>query len=232
MSPEYHRQRHLSLFHSTAHPGISNIAATGNRPADFTNSVASCSTATVAANASCTVSVTFSPIYSGPHSETLAVTDDAPNSPQVLSIFASAPPAFSISSPSSALAASVSAGQPASYTLQLIPGLDYNGTISFSFTYTGAPLGATCQAPSTVVLNTGAPAAFTVTVTTSGSAIVAPKFTSRRVPQPPTAPGVFTGALSMLFLILVLLLYREWSGLPGSPPRHRGGESLMPWQHC
>jgi hypothetical protein len=195
---------------------ISNIAATGNSPADFTNSVASCNTATVAANASCTVSVTFSPIYSGPRSETLTVTDDAPNSPQVLSIFASAPPAFSISSPSTALSATVSAGQPASYTLQLTPGLDYNGTISF--TYTGAPLGATCQAPSTVVLNTGAPAAFTVTVATSGSAIVAPKFTSRRLPQPPTAPGVFTVALSMLFLILVLLLYREWSGLPGSPP--------------
>jgi hypothetical protein len=73
---------------------ISNISAAGNSPADFTNSVTSCSTATVAANASCTVSVTFSPLFSGPRSETLIVSDDAPNSPQVLTIFASAPGVF------------------------------------------------------------------------------------------------------------------------------------------
>jgi hypothetical protein len=193
---------------------ISNISAAGNSPADFTNSVASCNAAALAANASCTVSVTFSPIFSKPRSETLTVTDDAPNSPQVLNIFANAPPAFSLSSPSTALSAAVSAGQSASYALQLTPGLDYNGTISF--TCTGAPLGATCQTPASVVLNTGAPAAFTVTVVTSGGALVAlvaPKITSRRSPPTPPLPGVFTLALGALFFILVLRLYRGLSGL-------------------
>lgn len=190
---------------------ISNISAAGNSPADFTNSVASCNAATIAANASCTVSVTFSPIFSGPRSETLTVTDDAPNSPQVLNIFANAPPAFSISSPSTALSVAVSAGQSASYALQLTPGLDYNGTISF--TCTGAPLGATCQAPASVVLNTGAPAAFTVTVVTSGGALVAPKITSRRSPPTPPLPGAFSLALGALFFILVLRFYRDLSGL-------------------
>jgi Abnormal spindle-like microcephaly-assoc'd, ASPM-SPD-2-Hydin len=190
---------------------ISNISAGGNSPADFANSLAPCSTATIAANASCSVSVTFSPIFSGPRSETLTVTDDAPNSPQVLNVFASAPPAFSISSPSAALSAAVSAGQSASYALQLTPGLDYNGTISF--TCTGAPLGATCQAPASVVLNTGAPAAFTVTVITSGSAMVAPKIASRRLPPTPALPGAFAVALGTLLIILVLRLYSDWSGL-------------------
>jgi Abnormal spindle-like microcephaly-assoc'd, ASPM-SPD-2-Hydin len=190
---------------------VSNISAAGNSPADFANSVASCSAATIAANASCTVSVTFSPIFSGPRSETLTVTDDAPNSPQVLNIFANAPPAFSISNPSTALSAAVSAGQSASYALQLTPGLDYNGTISF--TCTGAPLGATCQAPASVVLNTGAPAAFTVTVVTSGGALVAPKITSRRSLPTPPLPGAFTLALGALFFILVLRFYRDSSGL-------------------
>ena len=134
---------------------VSNISAGGNSPADFTNSLTSCTTATIAPNTSCTVSITFSPIFSGPRSETLSVTDDAPNSPQVLNIFANAAPAFSITSASTALSATVSAGQSATYALQLTPGLDYNGTISF--TCTGAPLGATCQAPATVVLNVGAP---------------------------------------------------------------------------
>ena len=186
---------------------ISNISAAGNSPADFTNSVASCTSATVAANASCTVTVTFSPVFAGPRSETLIVTDDAPNSPQVLNIFATAPPAFSITSPSTALSAAVSAGQSANYALQLTPGLDYNGTISF--TCTGAPLGATCQAPASVVLNIGAPAAFTVTVVTSGSAMAAPRITSRRSPHTPALPGGFTVALGTLLFILVLRLYRD-----------------------
>jgi hypothetical protein len=113
--------------------------------------------------------------------------------------------------PSTALSAAVSAGQSASYALQLTPGLDYNGTVSF--TYTGAPLGATCQAPASVVLNTGAPAAFTITVVTSGGALVAPKITSRRSPPTPPLPGAFTLALGALFFILLLRFYRGLSGL-------------------
>jgi hypothetical protein len=193
---------------------VSNISAGGNSPADFTNSLASCSTATVAPNASCTVSVTFSPIFAGPRRETLTVTDDAPNSPHVLNILASAPPAFSITSPSTALSATVSAGQSASYALQLTPGLDYNGTISF--TCTGAPVNATCQAPPSVVLNVGAPAAFTVTVVTSGAAIVAPEITSRRSPRTPVQPGVTPSAVGLalgkLLFILFLRSNREWGG--------------------
>ena len=189
---------------------ISNISAGGNSAADFTNAVGSCSTTTVAANASCTVSVTFSPLFSGPRSETLTVTDDAPNSPQVLNIVASAPPTFSVSSPSSALSATVAAGQSANYALQLTPGLDFNGTISF--TCTGAPLAATCQAPASVVFNTGVPATFTVTVLTTGNAMVAPTIASRRPPRTPTLPGAFTVALGILFFIL-LRLYRGGDGL-------------------
>ena len=197
---------------------ISNISGAGNSPADFTNSVASCNAATIAAGASCTVNVTFSPVFSGPRSETLTVADDAPNSPQVLNIFANEPPAFSISSPSIALSAAVSAGQSASYALQLTPGVDYNGTISF--TCTGAPLGATCQAPASVILNTGAPAAFTVTVVTSGGAIVAPKIASRRSPPMPPLPGAFTLALGALLFILVLRFYRESGGfIPAVGPQ-------------
>ncbi len=207
---------------------ISNIYAAGNSPADFTNSVASCNAATVAANASCTVSVTFSPTFSGPRSETLTVTDDAPNSPQVLNIFANAPPAFSISSPSTALSASaVSAGQSASYAhCNLHPGLISNGTVSF--TCTGAPLGATCQAPASVVLNTGAPAAFTVTVVTSGAQSSLPK--SLRADRPPRLPYRAHSPLHLafrdLFWYCETILNRADSP---STPIHHGGSSFMPW---
>jgi hypothetical protein len=113
-----------------------------------------------------------------------------------------------VSSSSTALSATVSAGQSANYALQLTPGLDYSGTISL--TCTGAPLGATCQAPSSVVINTGAPASFTVTVLTSGGALVAPKITARSSPHTPASPGAFTVALSTLLFLLILRLNREW----------------------
>jgi hypothetical protein len=124
-----------------------------------------------------------------------------------LNILANAPAAFSISSPSNALSATVSAGQSASYALQLTPGLDYNGTISF--TCTGAPLGAICQAPASVTLSVGAPAALTVRVVTSGGAITTPKITSRRLPHAPASPGALAVALGTLIFVLVLCLYRE-----------------------
>ena len=124
-----------------------------------------------------------------------------------MNILANAPAAFSISSPSNALSATVSAGQSASYALQLTPGLDYNGTISFACT--GAPLGAICQAPASVTLSVGAPAALTVRVVTSGSAITTPKITSRRLPHAPASPGALAVALGTLIFVLVLCLYRE-----------------------
>ena len=134
----------------------------GASPADFANTFNACSTTTIAVNASCNVSVAFSPILSGARSETLFVSDDAPNSPQSVSVFANAPAAFTVSSPASALSVSVrNAEQSAAFNLQLTPGLDFNGTIAFACS--GAPIGASCQAPAVVTLNTGVSTSFIVT---------------------------------------------------------------------
>jgi hypothetical protein len=59
------------------------------------------------------------------------------------------------------------------------------------------------------VILVGAPAAFTVIVVTSGSAIAAPKITSRRSPHTPAPPGGLIVALCTLLFIVVLRLYRE-----------------------
>jgi hypothetical protein len=61
----------------------------------------------------------------------------------VLNIVGNADPAFTITS--GTLTATVNAGQTATYSLQLTPGVDYNGVVSF--TCAGAPLGASCKAP-------------------------------------------------------------------------------------
>jgi hypothetical protein len=71
-----------------------------------------------------------------------------------------------------------------------------------------------------VVLNIGAAAAFTVTVLTSGGAMVAPKITSRRLPHTPALPAAFAVALGTLLFILILRSYREWGGsTPAIGPR-------------
>ena len=60
---------------------ISNIAATG----DFSQTN-NCTMAQIAVSASCTVMVTFSPTTSGTRTGTLKITDNAPNSPQQLTL--------------------------------------------------------------------------------------------------------------------------------------------------
>jgi hypothetical protein len=197
----------VTITNSGAAPlHISGISAGGASPADFANTFNSCSTTTIAANASCSVSVTFSPIFSGARSETLFVSDDASNSPQSLSVFANAPAAFTVSSPASALSVSVNAGQSATFNLQLTPGLDFNGTIAFACS--GAPIGASCQAPAAVTLNTGSPTSFTVTVPTSGGALMLPRDSTREWPSLPTPFSKVVLACVMVFWILVLQIYR------------------------
>ncbi len=188
----------------TAAMHISNISAGGNGAADFVNSFGNCSTATIAPSASCTVSVVFAPVFSGPRSEAISVADDAAGSPHVLNMVGNADPAFTITS--GALTATVSAGQTATYTLQLTPGVDYNGIVSF--TCTGAPLGASCKAPATATLNIGAPAAYTITVPTSGKSVTIPNDPARKAPPNPAAPLAAAEALAIGLMICILILLK------------------------
>ncbi|MGC1605393.1 MAG: aryl-sulfate sulfotransferase [Candidatus Acidiferrum sp.] len=63
---------------------ISSVAFAGSNPGDFANTN-NCS-GSVASMGTCTISVTFVPVASGPLSETVTITDNAPNSPQVVNV--------------------------------------------------------------------------------------------------------------------------------------------------
>jgi arylsulfate sulfotransferase len=63
---------------------IASIKTGGANPGDF-GSTTTCSTV-LAAGESCTISVTFAPKASGQRSETITLTDNAPNSPQVINV--------------------------------------------------------------------------------------------------------------------------------------------------
>jgi hypothetical protein len=95
---------------------------------------------------------------------TLTITDDSPTSPETVTLNATANPALTIT-PTGTVTQSVAAGQPAAYPLTLVAGAGFSGTVSL--TCSGAPLGATCVVPASVLV-TGANVPFNVAVTTSG----------------------------------------------------------------
>lgn len=197
----------------TAPLHVSSVALSGPNPSDFsfTNN---CS-APVAPAANCTISLVFNPIGPGARTATLDITDDAAGSPQSVSLSGNANTAFAVAAAAgSSTTASVTAGQTAQYQMQLTPGAGYSGTISL--TCSGAPLGAACQVPASVPLSNGAAAQFTVTITTSGAAML-----------PPSAPMYFKPisglrVLPLLAFALVLLMaYKYLRMLENAVARRR-----------
>ena len=65
---------------------VTSVTITGANAGDFAKSADTCTGATVAINATCTVSVTFKPTAAGSRSASLSFTDDAPGSPQAVAL--------------------------------------------------------------------------------------------------------------------------------------------------
>jgi hypothetical protein len=105
--------------------------------------------------------------------------------------------------------ATLSTGATAQDQLQLTPGSNYTGTVTF--TCVGAPLNAGCQVPSLTIAD-GNTLPFTVTVTTSGPAHA--KFL-RFIPRSVSPSGPGTLLLVLLFaLVLCLPAAKAFRGRP------------------
>jgi hypothetical protein len=177
---------------------VTNIAVNGFNASDFTLGTSNC-VGTVAANGNCLIPITFAPLAAGIRTATLNITDDAADSPQSVALQATATAAITLGpAPAGSTTATVAAGQPAQYSLQITPGAGYTGTVSLSCS--GAPLGATCQVPATLQISNGSAATFTVMVTTSGSAWILPQ----TIP-PRSTP--FLGIRAFLTLAAGILLF-------------------------
>jgi Abnormal spindle-like microcephaly-assoc'd, ASPM-SPD-2-Hydin len=181
---------------------VTAIGVSGLDAGDFSVTGSNCLGTAVAAGSSCSIPVAFTPLATGIRSTTLTITDDAANSPQLVTINGTAVTAVTIVAAAGAtLSASVSAGQTAQFTLQAVPGPGFSGSLAFACL--GAPTGANCSAQNVTVTN-GAPVNFTVTVTTSGSAAVMP-----------LAPrGILLKPQPYLIAAMLLLLFLAfWFGL-------------------
>jgi hypothetical protein len=180
----------------TAALHITSVVLGGANGSEFSFSDPACNAA-IPVSSTCTIALTFTPFSVGAHVASLTLTDDAPDSPQSVQVKGNANAAFSAgAAQGSSMTASISAGQTAQYQMQLTPGPGYSGSVSLACS--GAPLGATCQVPASVSIANGLPAPFTVTVLTSGGAMLPPSIPMRFIP-----PGI--RVLLLLALALVLL---------------------------
>jgi hypothetical protein len=120
--------------------------------------------APIAPAGSCTIQVTFTPSASGAQTGTLTIADNAPDSPQVVSLTGNAASqGLGVASGGSS-SVTVAAGATATYALS-IGGAGVSGT--GSLTCTGAPTGAVCSVPATVPLSASSASTFNASVTTT-----------------------------------------------------------------
>ena len=188
---------------------ITSVTTGGTNASDFslTNN---CTAPSYAVGATCTIGVSLSPMATGARAAFITITDDAPNSPQTISLGATVTAALTISpaAPGST-SVTVTAGQSATFNLLLTPGPGFAGSASFACA--GAPAAATCAAPS-VQLAGATPVSYVVTVaTTANSLIVSPP----QAPQLPPFIWLQVFALLACCGVFVLLLYasrlQRWS---------------------
>jgi HYDIN/CFA65/VesB-like, Ig-like domain/Lactonase, 7-bladed beta-propeller len=175
---------------------ISNIALGGPNSNDFSISASGC-TAAIAVNSNCSIAVTFSPLAAGLRSGTIILTDDAPDSPQTIQISGNAVAAFTVGAAAGATtAATVTAGQPATYSLQISPGAGYNGSVTLACS--DAPLAATCNVPQSLTISNGSATMFSVIVATTAQSALPPLVqVPRSIP-----PGVIWLARTSILCVL------------------------------
>ena len=206
---------------------ISSIVATG----DFSQTN-NCN-ASIAPQGSCSLSVSFKPTAGGTRTGTLTLTDNAPGSPQVISLSGGS---MDFSLATTASPSSVKAGQSATYAITLTPIAGFNSQISLACS--GAPLYATCSLPSgTVTLDGNNTPTVTITVTTTAPSFLPP---ARHFSPTRWTPLLLLTFLSMLiFLALMaasercakwltplaaaLLLTALWAGCGGGSGGGGGG---------
>lgn len=190
----------------TANLTFSTSAVTiiGTNEADFAIASDGCSGQSIAPSGICSVGIVFKPSTAGSKSATLSLADDAPNSPQTVSLAGTAAtPDFSIAAASgSSTSATIAPGGTASYELSASPVAGFNQTISFACT--GAPALANCSvSPSSLTLDGIHAASVSVSISTTASAVLEPP-----APNPPPAT-IWIVLLGLLACASVALLFRR-----------------------
>lgn len=144
------------LNNGTVPVGLSNLAISSSAFVQTSNCPAA-----LAGGQSCSIPVSFSPPVAGSMNATLTFSDGSSNTVRTISLTGSASD-FGLAIAGNGPSATVTAGQAATYTLNVAGINNFNGTVNF--TCSGLPTGATCNNPSALV---NGPNAVPVTLTIS-----------------------------------------------------------------
>ncbi len=154
---------------------ISQIAIGGSNAGDFSETH-DCG-ATLAAGSNCTISIVFSPARVGSRVGSISITDNADGSPHTIALSGQAID-FSLAITDSSTSATVSAGQTATYHLNVSGQNGFSGSVTIACA-DSVPL-SSCSPSSTVPIAVAATAVpFTVSVTTTGTATTAANYRGR-----------------------------------------------------
>jgi M6 family metalloprotease-like protein len=143
---------------------IVDIAVTGNNSDDFSQTN-NCGAA-LAAGASCNISVVFKPTDGGSRLGAILISDSASGSPRSVSLSGTASD-FLIGSSEGNPAATVAAGQTATYHLQLSPQNGFNGNVTIACS-DSVPLSSCTASQSGTIAVDGNSVNFVIQVTTTG----------------------------------------------------------------
>ncbi|HEV2378605.1 MAG TPA: hypothetical protein VG206_02270 [Terriglobia bacterium] len=197
------------LATTTSAAKTATLTNVGNQPLTITSIVSqgtfsetnSCPTsATLAAGASCTITVTFMAPNGGPSVQPglVEITDNASPGLQVISLSGTVADFSLVASPTSSM---ISAGASATYTITATASGGFNQAVSF--TCGALPTGASCSfSPSSITPGTN-PATGMLTVATTARSLVAPSW----LRNPPGAHpslwvmGLLLGGLASLFAV-------------------------------
>jgi hypothetical protein len=150
----------------------------------------------------CTIFVTFTPTASGARAGAITISDNAPASPQAVTLSGEGTD-FTISvPPGGSTSATVSAGQSATFPLSLSPSGGFSDTVTVSCSST-IPASTCSSSPSSLTLN--APVNVTMTVTTT-----APSH-STILPVPRFSPRNFAPLRAMMQMLLLLIAFLLFS---------------------
>jgi hypothetical protein len=147
----------------------------------------------------CVISVTYTPSTTGPTIGAVTLSDNAPDSPQVVLLTGTGVfPDFGISA--SPTSGSTFAGNPSSFALAVAP--IFGSTATVSLACSGAPTGSTCSiAPAQLTLDGIHSSSATVTVTTTKRTMAPPGPNYRTPPSIGPVP-----VLSILWLAAVSIM--------------------------
>lgn len=211
---------------------FSSLSLAGANAGDFIetdNCSGSAAPGGIAPGSTCTIQITFKPAcgtLTAARSATLTLSDNAPGSPQAVALSGTGTGPFCFMLPSGAsLSADVSAGQTASYALQLEAANGFTGSVNLACA--GSPSYSACGiTPTAVNIGGSQIVGFQVSVATSGGTAILWRAPGDSPPRPdpsPLAIEVIVIAVSLAFSLAAQLSRRPW--LVTAQPRDRSCRS-------